>query len=94
MIKAAKMGGNTTRREQCSKYRKIALKLGFEEKDIPIDVKNSRMQRFDHILNFTRRACNQKKSNLNEKYDIDRLSRSMKDVIKKNIDFACKSVEC
>ena len=93
MIKAARTGGDTTRRVQCSKYKSIALEMGFKPKDFPEDVKNGRMQRFDKYLNFTKRAFNQKKSNREENYELDRISRYMKDLIKKNINFAADSVD-
>ena len=51
------------------------------------------MQRFDKYLGFTLRACNQKKTNRNTSYEIDRLSRYVKSMIKRNIAFACESVE-
>ena len=94
MERAAKIGGSTTKKAQCAKFREIALKLGYKDEDIPQDVRNGRMQRFDEILDFTLRACNQKKSNRNDNYDIDRLSRYLKDVLKKNIEFALTSVKC
>ena len=93
MLKTANQGGNTSMKQQCSKYRKIALELGFKEEDFPDDVKNGRMQRFDRYLGFTLRACNQKKVNRKTSYEIDRLSRYVKDLIKRNIAFACASVE-
>lgn len=61
MVTAARNGGDTTRREQCVRYKQIALKLGFTEADFPEEVLNERMQRFDKHLQFTLRACNQKK---------------------------------
>ena len=93
MLKTASQGGDTSIKRQCSKYRKIALELGFKEEDIPDDVKKGRMQRFDRYLGFTLRACNQKKVNRKTSYEIDRLSRYVKDLIKRNISFACASVE-
>ena len=93
MLKAAETGGDTTKKAQCAKYREIAAKLGYKEEDIPDDVRNGRMQRFDDVLNFTLRAINQKKSNRKDNYDLDRLSRYMKDLIRKNIKFACDLVE-
>ena len=84
MEKAAKIGGSTTKKTQCAKFRDIALQLGYMNKNIPQDVRNGRMQRLE-ILDFTLRACNQKKSNRNGNYDIDRLSRYLKDKILKKI---------
>ena len=94
MLKTAKMGGDTSRKAQCSKYRKIAKEQGFTKDDIPEDVNNCRMQRFDAYLDFTLRACNQKKANRNPSYEIDRLSRYVKDLMKRNIAYACELIEC
>ena len=57
MLRTAKLGGDTSRKAQCSKYRKIALEEGITSKDIPEDVRTCRMQRFDSYLNFTLRSC-------------------------------------
>ena len=43
MLKTASLGGDTRRKAQCSKYRKIALEQGFTDKDIPEDVRTCRM---------------------------------------------------
>ena len=59
MEKAAKIGGSTTKKTQCAKYREITLQLGYNNKDIPQDLRNGEMQRLE-ILDFTLRACNQK----------------------------------
>ena len=93
MLKAAETGGDTSLKRQCSEYRKIAKKLGFKNSDIPEEVSSCRMQRFDAVLNFRRRACNQKKSNRKSDYQLNRISRYLKDVIKKNIAFACDVLE-
>ena len=84
MLKAASIRGDTTKKAQCAKYKKIAKDLGYKSDDIPEDVINGRMQRFDAVLDFSLRACNQKKSNRKESYELDRLSRYIKDVLKKN----------
>ena len=88
MEKAARVGGDTTRKTQCTKYKQIARSLGFEDKKFPEEVLNGRMQRFDKYLNFTLRACNQKKSNREENYELDRLSRYIKHRIEKNVIYA------
>ena len=93
MLKAASTGGDTSRKAQCSEYRKIAANFGFKKKDFPEEVLNGRMQRFDEVLDFTRRACNQKKSNRKSNYQLDRISRYFKDVQTKNIEFATDVVE-
>ena len=88
MIKIASNGGDTSRKIQCCKFRELAYSLGFKKEDIPEEVSNGRMQRFDEILDFTRRAVNQKKSNRKSEYELDRISRYFKDVLKKNIVLA------
>ena len=93
MLKIARLGGDTTRRTPCEKYREIALNLKFEEMDIPEEVKGERMQRFDKVLNFSLRATNQTKSNRMDKYEIDRLSRYFMDLLRQNTQFACKILE-
>ena len=93
MDKLADTGGDTSKKTQCSLYRKIAKKLGYKKEDLPIEVMNRRMQRFDDVLNFSRRAINQKKANRKDNYDLDRLSRYIKDVMRKNIVYACDMVE-
>ena len=93
MLKAANTGGNTSLKRQCSEYRRIAKDLGFKNEDIPEEVRSCRMQRFDAVLDFRRRACNQKKSNRKSNYQLNRISRYFKDVMKKNIAFACDVVE-
>ena len=50
------------------------------------------MQRFDAVLDFSLRACNQKRSNRKDTYELDRLSRYLKDVIRKNVEYACDMV--
>jgi len=92
MEKIADSGGDTSRQIQCAKYRKIATNLGFKKEDLPIEVVNGRMQRFDGLLNFTRRAINQKRTNRKSSYALDRLSRYMKDVMRRNIDYGCDMV--
>lgn len=93
MVAIARQGGDTTRRAQCAKYREIAYKLGYKKIDIPEDVLNGRMQRFDKLLNFSHRASNQKKANRDAHYELDRLSRYIKDVVKKNVEFATDMVK-
>ena len=88
MLKTAKIGGDTRRKAQCAKYRKIAYELNYMKEDISVDVRNNRMQRFDSILDFSLRAINQKKDNRKSTYEIDRLSRYVKDLMKRNIDHA------
>ena len=41
--RAAKIGGSTTKKTQCAKFREIALQLGYMNKNIPQDVRNGRM---------------------------------------------------
>ena len=53
MIKTANLGGDTTRKSQCTKYKKIALEMGYKKEDFPEEVLNERMQRFDNVLNFS-----------------------------------------
>ena len=93
MLKAANIGGDTTKKEQCAKYKKIAKELGYTKKDFPEDVLNGRMQRFDAVLDFSLRACNQKRSNRKDNYELDRLSRYIKDVVKRNVKYASDMVE-
>ena len=50
------------------------------------------MQRFDAYLNFSYRAINQKKANRDDNYEIDRLSRYIKDVVSNNTRFAYDTI--
>ena len=49
MIKIANTVGDTSKKAQCSLYRKIANKMGYKKEDLPIEVKNGRLQRFDDV---------------------------------------------
>ena len=66
---------------------------GYKEDDIPDDVHSLRMQRFDGVLNFKLRAVNQKKSNRDDNYELDRLSRYMKDLVVQNVKYASECVK-
>ena len=71
----------------------IKKNLWFQDDKFPEEVLNGRMLRFDQYLNFTSRACNQKKANREDNYEIDRLSRYIKDRLRKNVEYTIDLVK-